>query len=74
MIHFIPRQGQILCIELCIKLKIIQDKCPNTTVHEARKQQLKQPQTLILFWPSNTLAITVKSSEGLSFDEQMTLC
>jgi hypothetical protein len=30
MIHFISGQGQILCIELCIELKKMQDKCPNT--------------------------------------------
>jgi len=45
-----------------------------TTVHEAQKQQLEQPQTPNLFWPSNILAMTVKSSKGLSFEEQMTLC
>jgi hypothetical protein len=45
-----------------------------TTVHEAQKQQLKQSQTPILFWPSNILAMTVKSSKGFSFEEQMTLC
>ena len=46
----------------------------STTVQEAQKQQLKQPQTAILFWPSNILAMAVKSSKGLSFEEQMTLC
>jgi hypothetical protein len=45
-----------------------------TTVHEDQKQQLKQPQTPILFWPSNILTMTVKSSKGLSFEEQITLC
>src|ERR1700676_4676741 len=29
-ICFIPKQGQILCIELHIKLKKMWDKCPNT--------------------------------------------
>ena len=32
-----------------------------TTVCEAQKQQLKQPQTPILFWPSNILAMAVIS-------------
>jgi hypothetical protein len=41
---------------------------------QAQKQQLEQPQTPNLFWPSNILAMTVKSSKGLSFEEQMTLC
>jgi hypothetical protein len=45
----------------------------NATVHEAQKQQLKLPQTPILFWPSNILAIAIKSWKGLSFEEQMTL-
>ena len=40
-----------------------------TTVREAQKQQLKQPQTPILFWPSNILAMAVISWEGLSFEE-----
>ena len=40
-----------------------------TTVREAQKQQLKQPQTPILFWPSNILAMAVISREGLSFEE-----
>ena len=39
------------------------------TVREAQKQQLKQPQTPILFWPSNILAMAVISGEGLSFEE-----
>ena len=47
---------------------------PLATVHKAQKQQLEQPQTPNLFWPSNILAMTVKSSKGLSFEEQMTLC
>jgi len=44
------------------------------TVCEAQKRQLKQPQTPILFWPTNNLAMVVKSWKGLSFEEQMTLC
>ena len=40
------------------------------TVQEAQKQQLNQPQTPILFWPSNILAMVVVISwEGLSFEE-----
>jgi len=31
------------------------------TVCEAQKRQLKQPQTPILFWPPNNLAMVVKS-------------
>jgi hypothetical protein len=45
-----------------------------TTVREAQKRQLKQPQMPILFWPSNILAVAVKSRKGLSFEEQLTLC
>jgi hypothetical protein len=42
---------------------------------EAQKQQLKHPQTpILIFWPSNILAVAVKSRKGLSFEEQMTLC
>jgi hypothetical protein len=37
------------------------------TVREAQKRQLKQPQMPILFWPSNILAVAVKSRKGLSF-------
>jgi hypothetical protein len=33
----------------------------HSTVREAQKQQLKQPQTPILFWPSNILAMAVIS-------------
>ena len=36
---------------------------------EAQKEQLKQPQTPILLWPSNILAMAVISWEGLSFEE-----
>jgi hypothetical protein len=39
-----------------------------------QKRQLKQPQMPILFWPSNILAVAVKTRKGLSFEEQMTLC
>jgi hypothetical protein len=45
-----------------------------STVCEAQKQQLQQPKMPILFWPSNILAVAVKSRKGLSFEEQMTLC
>jgi len=41
----------------------------SSTVCEAQKQQLKQPQTPIVFWPSNILAVAVKSRKGLSFEE-----
>jgi len=37
------------------------DPSRRDTVREAQKQQLKQPQTPILFWPSNILAMAVKS-------------
>ena len=31
-IRSIPKQGQILCIELCIEIKKMRDKCPNAIV------------------------------------------
>ena len=49
--------------------KPVCDSADASTVREAQKQQLKQPQTPILFWPSNILAMAVISWEGLSFEE-----
>src|SRR5882762_4547403 len=44
-------------------------KTRQCTVREVQKRQLKQPQTPILFWPSNILAVAVKLRKGLSFEE-----
>jgi hypothetical protein len=41
----------------------------NTTVHEAQKQQLKQPQTPILFWPFNILATVADKSIAQHLDD-----
>jgi hypothetical protein len=41
----------------------------------SRSTKTANPQTPIpIVWPSNILAVAVKSRKGLSFEEQMTLC